>query len=76
MIKIIQKQAIVRLWQRVRFILTKYRDGWSLDNIETRRMRATEIRPLLPSDGWLLRTLDMNERWIDERILLNEWADI
>ncbi|SFI42590.1 Rad3-related DNA helicase [Tindallia magadiensis] len=72
-IKIITRSAILNLWNRVFVILKKYRDLWSLDNIEARKNAAIMITPLLPKDGWLLRSLDKEDRWISDEILLSEW---
>lgn len=74
--RIITKVAILKLWERLKLIIIKYRDLWSFDDIEARRNAALEIRPLLPKDSWLIKTLNKENRWIDEATILSEWPDI
>ena len=71
--RVITKHAILKLWERIKIIITLYKDKWSLDNIDVRKSAVTMIRYQLPKDGWMLRALDSDVRWIDETLLLGEW---
>jgi tetratricopeptide (TPR) repeat protein len=72
-IKIITKPAVLALWNRVRVILSLYRDGWALYDIPARRAAAQAIRARLPSTGWLIRVLSLDVRFIVEEHMLAEW---
>ena len=43
-IRVIPKSALLALWNRLKWILTQYRDNWNLDDIEARKSAATKIR--------------------------------
>lgn len=73
-IKVLQKAAIFDLWNRVRSLLSLYRDGWSLDDIPARSAAAQAIQARLPPTGWLIRALDTDERFITTEHLLAEWS--
>lgn len=75
-IKIITKSAILALWNRVRLILSMYRDRWSLHDIQARMTAAQLIRPKLPTTGWLVRVIDMDTRFIAEENILIEWPPL
>jgi hypothetical protein len=72
-LRVIRKAAMVELWERVRLLLSLYRDRWSLDAMEARRAAAESIRPRLPQTGWLIRALDSPERFVGRERLLGEW---
>ncbi|HML34998.1 helicase C-terminal domain-containing protein [Sporomusa sphaeroides] len=72
-VRIIPKEAILALWEKIIALLIRYRQSWSLDNINQRRIAAGEIRPSLPPDRWLATALDENVRWIDAELLLQQW---
>jgi hypothetical protein len=72
-IKIIPKTAILALWDRVRLVLSLYRDGWSLHDIPARRSSAERIHDRLPATGWLIRTIDNEARFLNEEQILAEW---
>jgi hypothetical protein len=50
-IKILTKPAVLALWERVRLVLSLYRDGWSLHDISARMATAQTIRARLPATG-------------------------
>lgn len=72
-VKIIKRETMFALWQRILSLLIRYRHSWSLDDINQRRIAAAEVRPLLPPDGWILAALDEDCRWIETEILLRNW---
>lgn len=72
-IKVIRKEAIDLLWQRVGIALTRYRDGWSADSLDARLIAADETRTLLPPAGWLDHALTRSEPFVDAEGLLAEW---
>lgn len=72
-IKILEKAAIFELWDRIRLLLSLYRDNWSLDDISARIAATQTIRSRLPETGWLIRVLDAERRFITAESLLAEW---
>lgn len=72
-IKILAKPAILALWERVRLVLSLYRDGWSLHDISARMATAQTIRARLPATGWLIRAIDVDARFITAEHMLAEW---
>jgi hypothetical protein len=72
-IKVLNKGTIFDLWNRVRSLLSLYRNGWSLDDISARSAAAQTIRARLPETGWIIRALDVDERFIRNERLLAEW---
>lgn len=72
-IKILSKPSILALWERVRLVLSLYRDGWSLHDISARMTTAQSIRARLPATGWLVRAIDIEARFIAAEHLLAEW---
>ncbi len=73
-IRVIPKDAMIRLWERVRLLLSLYRDRWSLDDITTRAVAAERIQHMIAQTGWLIRALDCDERFVATDRLLAEWA--
>jgi hypothetical protein len=72
-IKIFTKPAIFALWDRIRLVLSLYRDSWSLHDISARIAAAQTIRARLPSTKWLIRTIDVDARFITAEQILAEW---
>jgi hypothetical protein len=72
-IKVFAKPAIFALWERVRLVLSLYRDGWSLHDIPARMAAAQTIRAKLPATGWLMRAIDVDARFITPERILAEW---
>lgn len=72
-IKIIHKEAIIKLWEKVKKILLDYRSNWSADDIHQRRMSAEAIRTKIPSKSWLSKAIDSDNHFITTDILLKEW---
>lgn len=73
-IKVLSRTAVFELWTRVRTILSRYRDDWSLDDISVRLSATSSIQARLPRTGWLIRALDTNARFIAAETLLKEWT--
>ena len=72
-IRVMPKDAIIELWNRIRVMLSLYRGRWSLDDIRARAVAAERIQPRIPQTGWLVRALDRNERFVKVEHLLAEW---
>jgi RAD3-like DEAD/DEAH box helicase len=72
-IRVIAQGAISELWDRVRLLLSLYRDNWSLDDMGTRALAVGRIQARLPQTGWLIRALDRDERFVTAEQLLSEW---
>jgi len=73
-IRIISKDTVLEIWNRAKELLSQYRNSWSLDDINIRRQAVEAIRPKIPSNGWLTKALDIDERFISSEQLLNEWG--
>lgn len=73
-IRIFDKSTMFALWERVRLALSLYRDNWSLHDIPARMAAAQTIRARLPATGWLMRAIDVDERFITAQRLLAEWS--
>lgn len=73
-VKILKKEAALALWERVKVLLSRYRDGWSLDNIAARRASAQTIYASLPETGWLIKALDVERRFISTDRLCTDWT--
>ena len=72
-LRIIPKQAVIELWNRVFSALSQYRDNWSLEDVDARIVAAELIIPRLPPDGWLTQALTNDGPFISESELLAEW---
>ena len=72
-IRIIEKEAIVELWERLRTLLSVYRDGWSLDDIDARQSAAQMISSRLPPVNWLIRVIETDGTFLSSKVLLREW---
>jgi hypothetical protein len=72
-VRIIDKAAISSLWDRVRLLISHYRDRWSIDDVAARRAAAEAIYPKCPPSGWLIRALDCENLVVDTSRLLEEW---
>jgi hypothetical protein len=73
-IKVVPKVAITNLWDRVRLLLSLYRDRWSVDDMNARAAAAESIRHRIPRTGWLIRALDYDQRFITGQRLTSEWT--
>ena len=74
-IKILKKEAVFALWQRVRSLFVVYRDRWDPDDLSAQRRAGTLIRSRVPAAGWLIRALDTDGPFVDEEELLREWVN-
>jgi hypothetical protein len=74
-IRIIPKSCITELWKVVKQLIVQYRNSWSPDDIGLRRQAVAEIRAKLPSNGWLIKVLDSDQRIITSATLLNAWRN-
>ena len=72
-IKILQQATVFALWEKVRLILSLYRDNWSLYNISARINAAQIVRGKIPSTGWFVRVLDAEMRFITPEQMVSEW---
>jgi hypothetical protein len=75
-IKVIGKDAVNALWERVRVHLSNYRTSWSLDDPSIRVRAADALRPRLPRTGWLVRALDTGSPFVSPASLIGEWGQI
>ena len=73
-VKIVEKGAVLALWERAKLVLSRYRDGWSLDDVTVRQVAAQTIRSNLPKTGWFIKALDTGERFISAEQLCAEWV--
>ncbi len=71
-IKIVEKAAVLELWDHVRMLLSLYREHWSLEDIAAREAAASGIRPRIPEAGWLIRALDADSEVITAEQLCAE----
>jgi hypothetical protein len=71
-IKLITKDSVFKLWERVRLILSLYRSSWSLYDISARTASAQSIKSKLPPTGWLIKAINSDARLISD--LLQEWG--
>jgi hypothetical protein len=72
-IRIIRKDALIQLWNKLFTLLSQYRDDWSLHDMEARRSAAAKVRRKLPPAGWLVRALENDAPFISGPMLLHEW---
>lgn len=72
-IRVILRGTVIELWNRVRLLLSLYRDNWSLDDMRARAAAVTRIEARIPPTGWLPRAFDHRERFITREQLLSEW---
>lgn len=72
-IRIIPKAAVTRLFEMTMEILSDYRNGWSLEDLEARAVSAERVRPRFPAAGWLSRALAADDLIITDEALLREW---
>ncbi len=73
-IRIIQKAAILALWNRTYNLLVEYRMNWHLDDLGIRKVGADRIRGKIPDSNWLQRAIDIDQQVITPEILLREWG--
>jgi len=74
-LKIIEKSAVNALWGRTKLLLSLYRAGWSLDNLQARLAAAQAISPKLPPSGWLTRAFTGDGLVINAEHLMAEWPN-
>jgi hypothetical protein len=72
-IRIIPKSGVFELWERVRGLLSLYRQGWSIDDIPARLSAANAILAKCPRTGWLLKAIDEDRLFLDGNTLLSGW---
>ena len=72
-LRIIPKQAILDLWDKIRSVLVLYRDGWLPDNLAVNLQSAQSIRSRIPETGWLTRVLSHGSVFVTSEELLKEW---
>lgn len=72
-VRILRKDAILGLWQRVLQVLSEYRDDWDLENVEARLAASEQIVAKLPPASWLTRALSNDGTWITADDLLEQW---
>lgn len=72
-VRIIKKDAVQALWQRVTQILARYRDDWDLEDVDARLNAAEQVIAKLPPSAWLSRALSNDSPWIGTDQLLQEW---
>ena len=72
-LRIISKAAIQSLWERVKLLLSLYRDAWSLDDVSARIAAASALRPKCPPAGWLIATLEQDTIIMGPNELLGRW---
>ncbi len=74
-IKIVQRDAIVFVWERLKNVLSEYRSKWDLEHVATRQAAADQVLAKLPSAGWFTGALDKPQVWIGANDLLEAWPD-
>ena len=72
-VRILEKEAIAELWERLRTLLSIYRDDWSLDDIGARQSAAQIISSRLPPVNWLIRVIETDGTFLSSKVLLREW---
>lgn len=72
-IRIILRNSVIELWNRVRLLLSLYRDHWSLDDMHARAAGVTRIQAQIPHTGWLPRAFENPQRFVSVDQLLAEW---
>ena len=72
-IKIIERDAALRLWKTVRSVFVHYRGIWHPDDVTAKRRAGTEIIGRVPPTGWLGRALVSGGTFVDGDKLLAEW---
>jgi hypothetical protein len=73
-IRIVTKSGILELWERVRLLLSVYRQGWSIDDVPARQSAANAIVAKCPHTGWLLKALDEDRLFLDGKHMLSGWS--
>ena len=72
-IRILQKDSILLLWEKIKLLFSRYRDGWSLDDVNARLQVAASIIPLLPRCGWFTQTLNTENHHIPKNAIVSSW---
>lgn len=72
-IRIVRKEGVRQLWDRVVLVLSQYRDEWDLEDVDARMAAAEQVVPRLPPTGWLTDALSKDQTWIEVADLLEQW---
>lgn len=72
-IRLVTKSGVSELWEKVRLLLSRYRQGWSLDDIPARLRAANAILAKCPHTGWLPKVLNEDRLFSDGKQLLSGW---
>ncbi len=72
-LKILPKDAVILLFERMRVLLAEYRARWSLDDVTIRSAGAEAIRPRIPRSGWLMRAIESGTPFVNDATFVNEW---
>ncbi|MCY3820114.1 MAG: hypothetical protein OXH52_12245 [Gammaproteobacteria bacterium] len=72
-LRIIARDTVIELWNRVQLLFSLYREHWSLDDVQMRAGAAARIETRIPRTGWLQRALDHEQRFVGLEQLLAEW---
>jgi hypothetical protein len=72
-IRVILRDTVIELWNRVRLLLSLYRDNWSLDDMQARAAALTRIQGQIPPTSWLPRAFDHPGRFVTPQQLLSGW---
>lgn len=72
-IRILSKSGVLELWERVRALLSVYRQKWSIDDVSARISAASTLLSKCPKTGWLLKALDADRLFVDGNHLLTDW---
>ena len=72
-IRVLRKDAVIALFERVASLMAEYRSAWSLHDVSARLQAAQLVAPKMPKSGWLTRALSTDEHFCDETTLLSEW---
>ncbi|MEU4321435.1 helicase C-terminal domain-containing protein [Nocardia fluminea] len=72
-VKVIRKDAVIKLWNHVNGLLGIYANKWNANSTEARLDAADSIASQLPPTGWLIRAIDTTEIFVNAETLLHEW---
>ncbi len=72
-IRIVTKSGVLELWERVRLLLSVYRQAWSIDDVPARQGAANAILAKCPRTGWLLKALDEDRLFLNGKHILSVW---
>jgi hypothetical protein len=72
-IRVLRKDAVIALFERVVSLMAEYRSAWSLHDVSARLQAAKLVAPKIPRSGWFTRALGTDEPFCGETTLLSEW---